>query len=150
LISKNDNEIIEFRKLKDLIKLNNLKYKTILKFSDFQKAKRINNQSILSQKDAVYWGTKIISIQKNILKIIFLKPTNDLKRIDSLTEIKSKLIDSSNYLIKPSKKELKTILRLKKIGTSAIYSKVQQLSVTNAQLQVLQKLSISFLITLIW
>ena len=66
----------------------------------------------------------MISIQKNNLKIKQLSNFSDLKKLDSITKIKSKSIDSTSILIKPSRREFKKIINLKNLGTEMIYKKL--------------------------
>lgn len=98
---------------------------TFFVFSNVQKAKRIDGQLVLNYKDSIYWKIKTISIEKNILKIKYIYSEEDLKRIDSLTKIKSTMIDSSAYILRPSRNEFKRILNLKNLGETREYKKVK-------------------------
>ena len=49
----------------------------------------------------------------------------DLKRIDSVTKIKSAMIDSTLFILKPSRNEFKRILNIKDLGETAAYKKVK-------------------------
>ena len=98
---------------------------TFFVFSDTQKAKRIDGQLVLNYKDSIYWKIKAISLEKNVLKIKYIYSEEDLKRIDSLTKVKSTMIDSALFLLKPSRNEFKRILNLKKLGETREYKKVK-------------------------
>ena len=81
---------------------------------------------MLSRRDSVFWNIQTIALEKNILKIkdIYLK--EDLKKLDSVTVIKGKMLDSTSYLIKPTRREFKKILKIKNLGTDEEYIKVSK------------------------
>jgi hypothetical protein len=89
-----------------------------------QKAKRFDGQLVLNYKDSIYWKVKSIRLEKNMLKIKYIYSEEDLKRIDSLTKVKSTMIDSSSFIIRPSRNEFKHILNLKKVGEELGFKKV--------------------------
>ena len=124
-ISKDKKEVYDYRQLKDSMEFLNKRIDTFFIFSDMQKAKRFDSQLILNFKDSIYWTVKSIRLEKNKLKIKFIYSEQDLKRIDSLTKVKSTMIDSSSFIIKPSRNEFKRILNLKKLGGEFEYRKVQ-------------------------
>jgi hypothetical protein len=70
---------------------------TFFIFSNTQKAKRIDGQLVLNYKDSIFWKVKVMNIEKNKLKIKYIYSEEDLKRMDSLTKIKSTMIDSSLF-----------------------------------------------------
>ena len=123
-INKDLDKAFDYRILKDSIELSEKIIDTIFVISDNQKAKRTDGQLILSFKDSIFWNIKMISIQKNNLKIKQLSNFSDLKKLDSITKIKSKSIDSTSILIKPSRREFKKIINLKNLGTEMIYKKL--------------------------
>ncbi|AWG23152.1 hypothetical protein FFWV33_17260 [Flavobacterium faecale] len=125
-ISKLNKEIFEVKYLKDSIEFSNKQIDTFFIFSDLQKATRFDGKLILNYKDSIFWRIKSISIEKNKLKIQYIYSENDLKRIDSLTKVKSKMIDSLSFIIKPSRNEFKRILNLKNLGESTEYIKVKK------------------------
>lgn len=124
-VSKLNKDVFEYRYLGDSIEFSNKQIDTFFVFLDTQKAKRIDGQLVLNYKDSIYWKIKAISLEKNMLKIKYIYSEEDLKRIDSLTKIKSTMIDSSSYLLKPSRNEFKRILNLKKLGETREYKKVK-------------------------
>lgn len=124
-ISKFNKDVFDARYLKDSIEFSNKRIDTFFVFSDSQKAKRFDGKLILNYKDSLYWAIKSISLEKSILKIKYIYSEEDLKRIDSLTKVKSVMIDSSSFIIKPSRKELKHIFNLKKLGDFRAYKKVR-------------------------
>jgi hypothetical protein len=97
---------------------------TFFVFSNTQKAKRIDGQLVLNYKDSIFWKVKVISIERNTLKIKYIYSEEDLKRMDSLTKIKSTMIDSSLFLLKPSRNEFKRIINLKRFGEEHSYKKI--------------------------
>lgn len=124
--SKSNNEVFDYRNLKDSIEFSKKRIDTFFAFSNTQKAKRFNGQLILNYKDSIYWKVKSIRLEKNVLKIKYFYSIEDLKRMDSLTKVKSTVIDSSSFIIKPSRKEFKSLLNLKKLGDELSYRKVKK------------------------
>jgi hypothetical protein len=122
--SKDDNEVFDYRQLKDSIEFSNKRIDTFFIFSDAQKAKRFDGKLVLNYKDSIYWKIKVISLEKNSLKIKYIYSKEDLKRLDSLTKVKSTMIDSSSFIIKPSRKEFKNIINLKHLGEEIQFHKV--------------------------
>lgn len=125
-ISKDDNEVFGYRKLKDSIEFSKKRIDTFFIFSDSQKAKRFDGKLILNYKDSIFWTVKSISVEKNSLKIKYIYSEKDLKRIDSLTKVKSTMVDSSSFIIRPSRNEFKRILNLKHLGEDLEYRKISK------------------------
>ena len=123
-ILKINREVFDYKIIGDSIVLSNKDEDTLFAFSNTQKAKRINGQLVLNTKEAFFWKTKIIQLDKNILTIKEMCSAEDLKKLDSLTKQKSVSIDSTTFIIKPSRKEFKTILKLKQLGFELEYNKV--------------------------
>nr|WP_315251479.1 hypothetical protein [uncultured Flavobacterium sp.] len=99
---------------------------TFFIFSNTQKAKRIDGQLVLNYKDSIFWKVKVMNIEKNMLKIKYIYSEEDLKRMDSLTKIKSTMIDSSLFILKPSRNEFKRIINLKKFGEEQEYRRISK------------------------
>jgi hypothetical protein len=99
---------------------------TFFIFSNNQKAKRIDGQLVLNYKDFIFWKVKVMNIEKNKLKIKYIYSEEDLKRMDSLTKIKSTMIDSSLFILKPSRNEFKRIINLKKFGEEQEYRRISK------------------------
>lgn len=125
-VAKDDNEVFDFRQLKDSIELSSKKNDTFFIFSPTQKAKRFDGKLVLNYKDSIYWTVKSISVEKNSLKTKYIYSDEDLKRIDSLIIVKSTMLDSSSFIIKPSRNEFKRILYLKRLGMDSEYRKVSK------------------------
>ena len=123
-ISIFNKDVFDCKYLKDSIEFSNKRIDTFFIFSDRNKAKRFDGKLNLNYKDSIYWTVKSISVEKNSLKIKYIYSEEDLKRIDSLTKVKSTMIDSSSFIIKPSRNEFKRILNLKKLGGEFEYKKV--------------------------
>ncbi|MDR6761498.1 hypothetical protein J2Y38_001707 [Flavobacterium sp. 2755] len=124
LIDKETKEKIDFYFKGDSIEMVEKSIDTIFRFSLNQKAKRIDGQLVLSTRDSIFWDIKTIALEKNILKIKHIYLREDLSKLDSVTLIKGKMLDSTSYLIKPTRREFKNILKIKKIGTDQEYDKV--------------------------
>lgn len=123
---KSTNEVLKNKKLGDSISLA-LKYiDTIFAFSKDQQAKRINGKLILSAKDSIYWRIKILTLDKNAIRIQELYADKDLQILDSLTKIKAEQLKDSNFVVKPTRGEFAKILKVKNIGTSSSFVKVKK------------------------
>lgn len=125
-ISKLNNDVFECKYLKDSIEFSNKQIDTFFIFSDSQKVKRFDGKLVLNYKDSIYWTINSISLEKNILKIKYIYSEEDLKRIDSLTKVKSMMIDSSSFIIKPLRNGFKRILNLKHLGEDLEYRKISK------------------------
>lgn len=123
-ILKPTNEVYDYRQLKDSIEFSNKQIDTFFIFSNSQKAKRFDGKLVLNYKDSIYWTVKSIRLEKNSLKINYIYSEEDLKRIDSLTKVKSTMLDSSFFRIKASRNEFKHILNLKNFGSASEYKKI--------------------------
>lgn len=124
-VSKDKKEIFNSKKVGDSIEFASKNIDTIFKFSDSQKAKRINGDLILNEKDSIYWKVKLISLNKNTLTIKQLYSDDDLKTMDSLTKINSKKIDSLTYIISPSRSEFKKFSKIKNFGYDSKFVKIK-------------------------
>ena len=124
-ISKDNKEVYDYRQLKDSIEFSNKRIDTFFMLSNSQKAKRFDGQLVLNYRDSIYWKVKSIGLENNSLKIKYIYAKEDLKRIDSLTKVKSTMVDSSSFIIRSSRNEFKRILNLKKLGGEFEYRKVQ-------------------------
>ncbi|TRX37588.1 hypothetical protein [Flavobacterium restrictum] len=122
-ISKINHSIYVIKIIGDSVELSNKDVDTFFVFSNTQKAKRFNGQLVLNFKDSIYWKVKSICLEKNILKIKYIYSDEDLKKMDSLTKIKSTRIDSSSFIIRPSRNEFKQILNLKNLVEDSEYKK---------------------------
>ena len=80
---------------------------------------------VLNFKDSIYWKVKLISLNKNTLTIKQLYSEDDLKRMDSITKIHSKKLDSLSYIISPSRKEFKSFNEIKDFGYDSKFIKVK-------------------------
>ncbi|MEZ0181543.1 hypothetical protein AB9T89_04805 [Flavobacterium oncorhynchi] len=124
LISKDTKFKFEVFRKGDSIELSRKDVDTLFRLSYNHKVKRINGQLVLSTRDSVFWKIKMMSLEKNVLKIKSIYLPDDLNKLDSVTAIKAKVIDSVSYLIKPTRKEFKSILKIKNLGYDQEYKKV--------------------------
>jgi hypothetical protein len=122
-ISKLNHQVFDSKNIGDSIEMSFKRIDTFFVFSNTQKAKRINGQLVLSMQDSVFWRTKVIELNQNILKIKYISTLEDLKRIDSITKVKSEKIDSTFFLLKPTRSEFNKIIHLKKFGFEEQYKK---------------------------
>ena len=124
IIRKDSKQSIYMSSKGDSLELTEVYLDTIFRFSYNQKVKRINGQLILSTRDSIFWDIEFLSLEKNRLKFKNIYLPDDLKKLDSVTSIKAKMIDSMSYLIKPTRKEFKNILKIKNLGYDQEYKKV--------------------------
>lgn len=124
LINKKTHEKWLYTKKGDSLELSNTYIDTLFRFSLNEKAKRIDGQLVLSSKDSIFWNIKTIALEKNILKIKHIYLREDLIKLDSITKIKGKQLDSTTYLIKPTRREFKKILKIKNLGTDEEYDRL--------------------------
>ena len=124
IITKEVGKAYNYRFLKDSVELSEKRIDTIFMFSDHQKAKRIDNKLILNFRDSLFWNIRTISIQNDNLTMSQISDFADLKQLDSITLIKSKMIDSTRILLNPSRHEFKKIINIKNAGLKLNYRKL--------------------------
>ncbi|KAF2081579.1 hypothetical protein [Flavobacterium sharifuzzamanii] len=124
LITKDKKEKFDILKKGDSIELSQRDTDTLFRLSYNQKLKRINGQLVLSTRDSIFWKIKTITLEKDILRIKNIYLPQDLRKLDSVTTIKAKMLDSLSYLIKPTRKEFKNVLKIKELGYDQVYKKV--------------------------
>lgn len=125
-IAKFNNEVYDYKEIGDSIEFSNKEIDTFFIFSNTQKAKRINGQLVLNTKDSIFWTIRTIRLDHDTLKIKYLYSEKDLKRMDSVTEEKSTMIDSSSFIIQPSRREFKNIFNLKHLGEDQEFKKIKK------------------------
>lgn len=123
-IFKKSKEEFNFKKIGDSLEFYKKQRDTFFSFSNHQKVKRINSNLIINQRDSIYWKIKIYSLKEDILTVKQLYSDTDLSKMDSITKIKSKMIDSTTFLISPTKKEFKKFLNTKDFGYDRKFKKV--------------------------
>lgn len=124
LIAKDTKEKFDIQRKGDSIELVRKDIDTIFRLSYNQKVKRINGHLVLSTRDSIFWKIRIIALEKNILKMKYIYLPEDLKKLDSVTVIKGKMLDSLSYLIKPTRKEFKNFLNIKDVGSDQEYTRI--------------------------
>lgn len=124
LITKDTEIKFDILKKGDSIELITKSIDTIFRLSYNQKAKRIDGQLILSTRDSVFWKMEIVSLEKNVLKFKKIFLPEDLQKLDSVTVFKGKMLDSLSYLIKPTRREFKKILKINNLGIDAEYDRI--------------------------
>lgn len=123
-ISKVNHQVFETNKIGDSIELFKKQIDTLFIPSNSQKVKQVNNYLILNTNDLIYWKIRILSLENNTLKLKSIYSDEDLKKINSITKNKSEKIDSSSFIIRPTRREFKNILNLKKLGEEQQFKKV--------------------------
>ncbi|MCV9930678.1 hypothetical protein OIU80_00150 [Flavobacterium sp. LS1R47] len=99
---------------------------TLFRFSYYNKVKRIDGKLILSKRDSIFWTLKILSVENDILRINHVLLKQDLGKLDSITAIKSQKIDSTSFVVKPTRSEFKSLLKLKSFGYEQQFKKVSK------------------------
>ena len=123
---KNETTFLEDKIIGDSIEFSQKEIDTLFIFSDKQKAKRINGKLVISDKDSIYWQSKLVYLNKDELVIKYLYSDDDLRKLDSITKIKSKKIDSTTYVISPSRSEFKRFFEVTNFGFDIKYKKVSK------------------------
>lgn len=126
LITKDTNDEYDMVPKGDSIELIQKHIDTLFRFSLYNKAKRIDGQLILSSKDSIFWTSQFLSIQNNTIKFKILYEGKDLRKLDSVTKTKGKMLDSTSYLVKPTRSEFKKILKIKNLGFDREYKKISK------------------------
>ena len=122
-ILKIDNQVYLPKRIGDSIELTTQYVDTIFMFSKAQKAKLLHGQLVLNTKDSIFWKLRILKLEKNKLTLKHLYSEEDVKRMDSITKIKSTMLDSSSFIIKPSRREFIKFLKLKSFGYDQEFEK---------------------------
>lgn len=124
LIGKKDPITLYISRHGDSLELAEKKVDTIFRFSYYQKAKRIDGNLVLSSKDSIFWTVQNLNLKNDNLKLRTLY-YEDIHKMDSITAIKSRLLDSTSYLFKPTRKEFARILKIKNLGYLKEFKKVK-------------------------
>lgn len=124
---KNETTFLEDKIIGDSIEFSQKEIDTLFVFSDKQKAKRINGKLVISDKDSIYWQSKLVYLDKDEMVIKHLYSDDDLRKMDSITKIKSKQLDSTTFLISPSRAEFKRFFEVKNFGFDQKFKKVQKM-----------------------
>lgn len=126
LVNRETKEKFDFYPKGDSVELVTNHIDTLFRFSYNQKAKRIKNQLVLSTRDSAFWKIEILSLENKTIKLKNIYKRENLKKLDSITVIKGKMLDSTSYLIKSTLREFKNILKIKHLGTDQEYKKVSK------------------------
>lgn len=121
---KNETTVLEDKIIGDSIEFSQKEIDTLFVFSDKQKAKRINGKLVLNNKDSIYWQTKLVYFNNDKLVVKYLYSDEDLRKMDSITKINSKQLDSTTYVISPSRSEFKSFFEVKNFGYEVKYKKI--------------------------
>jgi len=125
MIDRKTNEAYAVSDCGDSLLLDNISTDTLFKFSKTQRAKRINGSLVLNSKDSVYWNIKTLDTHKDRLTMRFFYSQKDRERMDSIMKTKSKMLDSTAYVLNPSRNEFRKILKLKKLGEEHNFKRVK-------------------------
>lgn len=123
---KNTETFLQNKRIGDSMEFSEKRVDTFFVFSNNQKAKRISGKLVLSEKDSVFWQSKLVYLDNENLVIKYFYSDDDLRKMDSITKIKSKQLDSTSYLISPSRDEFKRFFEIKNLGYESKYRKVKK------------------------
>lgn len=112
--------------MKDSIELTHINLDTIFKFSENKIIKRINGNLVWSEKDSIYWRIRMLSLEKETLKIKHLYSEKDILKMDSITEKPSQKIDSTTFIIRPTRKEFGQFFKIKNFGYDQNFTKIKE------------------------
>lgn len=126
LIVKDTNQKYDMISKGDSIELVEKYVDTLFRFSYYNKAKRIDGKLVLSKRDSIFWRVKILTRENNVLRINNILLMEDLKKLDSITAIKSQKLDSTSFVVKPTRREFKSLLELKNFGYEQQFKKVSK------------------------
>lgn len=124
LITKDTNQKYGMIYKGDSIQLEEKNIDTLFRFSYYNKAKRIDGKLVLNKRDSIFWTVKILTIDNNVLRINNILLSKDLDKLDSITAIKSQKLDSNSFVGKPTRREFKSLLKLKSFGYEQQFRKV--------------------------
>jgi hypothetical protein len=119
-----DEKNYTVREDKDSIYINGRYRDTLFAFSDAAKAKRINGQVVLSRKDSIYWKVSLLSIKNDSLSLRLLSRKEDYNLLQAKVKDISTNSDTTVVHIKPSRREFKTIIKLK-LDADSKYKKIE-------------------------
>jgi hypothetical protein len=123
-ILKNTNHVYAFKRNGDSLDFISKQRDTFFTFSKDKKVKGINNDLIINLRDSIYWEIKIYTLKDDILTVKQLYSDTDLRKMDSITKIRSEMIDSTTFLISPSKNEFKKFLKFNDFGYDSTFKKI--------------------------
>jgi hypothetical protein len=98
---------------------------TIFKFSQTQKAKRINGYLVLSKRDSIFWNTTILSIKRDTLVWKSLSSKLDYVKLKPLVKVIEINADTTKVALKPSRKEFVKLLKIDGLGNDTKFKKVR-------------------------
>jgi hypothetical protein len=124
LKEKKYSEKYNYRDEGDSLYLYRRRYDTIFSFSPTQKAKRINGQLVLSNKDSIYWHIRMLAIKKDTLYWKYFTDSHDYMMLKPIVKNMTINADTSAVYLKPTRREFAKILSLDSLATSK-YKKIK-------------------------
>ena len=106
-------EVKKIKEDKDSVYVGCLSRDTLFRFSDVQKAKRMNGQLVLSTKDSVFWKIRLLTVKGDSLQIRYLSEKADYAKLQALVKDIKSNSDTTLVQLKPTRKEFKKLLKLK-------------------------------------
>lgn len=109
-------EAKKIREDKDSVYIGYVRRDTLFRFSDAQKAKRMNGQLLLSTKDSTFWKIRLLSVNGDSLHIRYLSEKADYSKLRALVKDIKSNNDTTVVELKPTRREFKKISKLKLYG----------------------------------
>lgn len=115
-----DNWFFKIESANDSVKIFSSKDEELFKISENQLLRKYKNYCLLNYKDTNnYWKVKILNFYKDSLEFDYILSTSDMKLIKTITKVETvadTIEDAERYFLKPSKRELKRILKKRSQG----------------------------------
>ncbi len=115
-----DNWQITIKSYRDSVKVFSKKDEELFKISETQILRQYKGYFFLNKKDTNdYWKVKILKLEGDTLEYDYILTEEDLKKIENITKVETytdTTEESTVYYLKPSKRELRKILRKRSQG----------------------------------
>ena len=115
-----DNWDITVRSFGDSVKVFSRKDDELFKISDQQILREYKGYYFLNYKDSNdYWKVKILNLVKDTLEFDYILSDDDMENVRNITMVETvqdSTEESSKYFLKPTKREMKKILKKRLAG----------------------------------
>jgi hypothetical protein len=97
---------------KDSVYIGYLHRDTLFRFSDLQKAKRMNGHLVLSTSDSIFWKIRLLTIKGDSLYIRYFSEKADYAKLQAVVKDIKNNNDTTVVELKPTRREFKKLLKL--------------------------------------
>lgn len=119
-----DNWNFQVKSVGDSIKIYSKKDEELFKISQENLLREYKNYYFLNYKDTNdFWKVKILHLVGDTLEFDYILSTDDIKLVKNITKVetvKDTIEDAAKYYLKPTKRELKKILKKRSKGEKYI------------------------------